>query len=340
MASGGFHGGSTHSGGHHSGGGGFHGGGGGHFSGGGGGGHYGGGGGGSHYSSGGGGGGDISGCAVLVGAMIFGTIYVTVQFFKALTEGDIPGLNLINLTVFVVGGFLFIASFKHSQRTSALIDLRSNGTSKSYIYSDSYTCERIGSKETWAGKNDKSYRIAFYGMEQGKKNCAEVLNTMKRTARIVWIRPGTWLFIFIAIFFANFFFYECIIPIFENMIMSDFAFMFFDELTFYLPCVIALGCPILSIVFVKVRDKILYECAVRIASEIKTEEKIVETETFIKNEIGKKWYHNICPNCGARATASLKHCVSCGSSLEVMEGDRNLNSIRHVREDDLTDFKG
>ena len=146
--------------------------------------------------------------------MIFGTIYVTVQFFKALTEGDIPGLNLINLTVFVVGGFLFIASFKHSKRTSALIDLRSNGTSKSYVYSDSYTCERIGSKETWAGKNDKSYRIAFYGMEQGNKNCAEVLNTMKRTPRIIWIRPGTWLFIFIAIFFANFFFYECIIPIF------------------------------------------------------------------------------------------------------------------------------
>lgn len=265
--------------------------------------------------------------------MIFGTIYVTVQFFKALTEGDIPGLNLINLTVFVVGAFLFIASFKHSKRTSALIDLRSNGTSKSYVYSDSYTCERIGSKETWAGKNDKSYRIAFYGMEQGNKNCAEVLNTMKRTPRIIWIRPGTWLFIFIAIFFVNFFFYECIIPIFENMIMSDFAFMFFDELTFYLPCVIALGCPILSLVFVKVRDKILHECAVRIASEIKTEEKIVETETFIKNEIGKKWYHNICPNCGARATASLKHCVSCGSSLEVMEGDKNLYSIRQIKED-------
>ena len=115
------------------------------------------------------------------------------------------------------------------------------------------------------------------------------------------------------------------------MIMSDSAFMFFDELTFYLPSVLALGCSILSLVFVKVRDNILYECAVRLASEIQTE--TAQTEAFIKNEMGKKWYHIICPNCGARSSSALKHCVSCGSSLEVMEGDKNLYSIRQIKED-------
>ena len=343
MASGGFHGGSTHSGGHHSGGGshgggGFHGGGGGHYSGGGG--HY--SGGSSHYSSGGhygSGGDDGTGCAMLVIGLVFVIFYVTVKFFTALVDGVIPGLNLINFAVFVVTGFLFIPSFNQSERTSSLVDVRRYGSSKSFVYSEKYTGDRTGSKDTWAGTNSKCFRIAFYGMEKGQKNCGEVLATMKRTPRIIWIRPKTWAIISAIIFIANFFFYECIIPVFENMVMSDLAFKFFDELTFYLPCVLALGCPILSLVFVKVRDNVLYQCAVRLVSEIDTEEKVIETQAFIRNEIGKKWYHNICPNCGARATASLKHCVSCGSSLEVMEGDKNLYSIRRVREDDLTDSK-
>ena len=61
----------------------------------------------------------------------------------------------------------------------------------------------------------------------------------------------------------------------------------------------------------------------------------METERFIMEvedkETGKKFY--FCPNCGAKASASLKHCVSCGSSLEVMEGDKNLYSIRQIKED-------
>ena len=327
MASGGFHGGSTHSGGHHSGGGGGFSGGGGGFSGG----HY---SGGSHYSGyshhGGGGGdgdGSFAGLAVVVG------IIILLSGLAAIANGEVPGINLINLGIFFVTGCLFVLSFNHSDRTSALMDLRMSGMSKSYIYSDTYTGDRIGTKDTWAGKNDKSYRITFYGGEQGVKNCAEVLQTMKRTPRIIWIRPGTWLVFAVIIFIVNFFFYECIIPIFENMVMSDFAFKFFDEFIFYLPSVLALGCPILSRVFVKVRDNILYECAARLASDIKTEEMLAETEAFIKTEIGNKWYHSICPNCGAKAAASLKHCTSCGSSLEVIEGDKNLSSIRRVREE-------
>ena len=265
--------------------------------------------------------------------MIWAGSTFAISAFNALILGEIPGINLLNLGIFILAGLLFIPSFKQSQRTVALVDLRKSGSSSSYVGSEIFTYQRKGSPKTWVGKTDKSYRISFAGMEQGKKNCAEVLETMKRTPRIVWMRPATWFVISAVILFVNFFFYESIIPIFENMIMSDFAFAFLDELTFYLPSVLALGCSILSLVFVKVRDNILYECAVRLASEIQTEEKTAETEAFIKNEIGKKWYHNICPNCGARATASLKHCVSCGSSLEVMDGDKNFYSIRQVKEE-------
>ena len=155
---------------------------------------------------------------------------------------------------------------------------------------------------------------------------------MKRTPRIVWIRPGTLLAIAIVIFLVNFFFYEMVIPIFENMIMSDAAFTFFDYFVFYLPKILALQCPILSFIFIKVRDKYLYECALRLGNEIQSEEQRAATESAIANALSKKWYHTICPNCGAKASSAIKTCTSCGSSLEVMDGDSNLSSIRRINE--------
>lgn len=341
MASGGFHGGSSHSGGFHSsGGGGFSGGG---FSSGGG---FHSSGGSSYHSSGGyrssGGGGrsghnytggsdDGDGCffilAIIVCFFVGGGLY----FIGAVINGEIPGLDLPSFIVFAITGFLFIPSFKHSQRVSEVSDVRHYGKSKSYIYSDSYSGDRIGDKDTWAGKTNQSYRIAFYG-PHGDKNIEELRATTKRTPKIVWIMPGTWLVIAIVIFLVNFFFYELVIPIFENMIMSDAAFTFFDYFVFYLPKVLALQCPILSFIFVKVRDKYIYECALRLANEINSEEQRAVTESEIAKELSKKWYHTICPNCGARASAAIKTCTSCGSSLEVMDGDHNLSSIRRINE--------
>ena len=339
MARGGFHGGSSHSGGFHSsGGGGFHSSGGGGFrsSGGGGGGFhrsgsyhsYGGGRTGNNYT---GGSDEGDGCfttmAVILCFFIGGGLY----FIGAIINNEIPGLNLLSLAMFVTAGFLFIPSFQQSERTSELSDVLHYGLSKSYIYSDTYSGDRIGDKDTWAGRSNQSYRISFFG-PHGDNNIKEVRATMKRTPRIVWIRPGTWLAIAIVIFLVNFFFYEMVIPIFENMIMSDAAFTFFDYLVFYLPPVLALQCPILSLIFVKVRDKYLYQCATRLANEIAAEEQRNVTESFIEQELSKKWYHTMCPNCGAKASAALKTCTSCGSSLEVMDGDSNLSSIRRINE--------
>lgn len=334
MASGGFHGGSSHSGGFHSSGGGGFSGGGFHSS-----------GGSSYHSSGsyhsyGGGrtgnnytggsdegGGCFTTMAILVCFFVGGGLY----FIGAIINSEVPGLNLPSLVMFAVAGFLFIPSFQQSARTSELSDVLHYGLSKSYIYSETYSGDRIGDKDTWAGRSNQSYRISFFG-PHGDNNIKEVRATMKRTPRIVWIRPGTWLAIAIVIFLVNFFFYEMVIPIFENMIMSDAAFTFFDYFVFYLPKVLALQCPILSFIFVKVRDKYIYECALRLANEIASEEKRSVTESEIAKELSKKWYHTICPNCGARASAAIKTCTSCGSSLEVMDGDHNLSSIRRINE--------
>ena len=118
MASGGFHGGSSHSGGFHSsGGGGFHSSGGGFRS-------SGGGGGGFHssgsYHSYGGrtgnnytggsdeGGGCFTTMAILVCFFVGGGLY----FIGAVINSEVPGLNLPSLVMFAVAGFLFIPSFQ------------------------------------------------------------------------------------------------------------------------------------------------------------------------------------------------------------------------------------
>lgn len=330
MASGGHFGGGFHSGGFHSGGfgggGGFSGGGfsGGGFS----------GGGGSHFHGGGYYRSDDDDpyepyvLLIVVGGAIICFI------IGQLVLGNIPGLNLLNTGIFITAAGLFIPSHKQSDRTDALKDILKHQYSKSYIKSEVYSGDRIGSKLTWAGKNNKSYWITFYEKPYGENNVREVYETMKRTPRIVWVRPKTWSGICIALFVINFFFYEVTIPFFENMWMSDEAFVFFDYLIFYLPSILALLCPILSLIFVKVRDNILYECALRIAEDIAAKEKRKVTESEIDSKLSKKWYYKVCPNCGAPATGALKHCLSCGSSLEVLESTQIVGAMRRIYEGD------
>ena len=99
--------------------------------------------------------------------------------------------------------------------------------------------------------------------------------------------------------------------------IDDEAFAFFDEFIFYLPSVLALACPILSIIFVKIRDKVLYQCAYRICSNMDAEEERSATQTFIESQLSKKWYYKICPNCGApvKGLGDLT-CSYCGSNVK------------------------
>lgn len=237
--------------------------------------------------------------------IIVSGVFIIAMIYCAIVNKTVPGMNLINAAIFVAGGLLFIPSMKQSIRTDALKDLRRNGTSEFYVCSRKNSGSRNGNSNTWAGTNDRNYRIAFYGTEQGIENGQEVLKTMKEKPGIVWMRPGTWLVIFLLILLVNFFFYDNIIPFFTGM--NDTAFRILDKIIYYLPSVLAFICPVLSLVFVKVRDNILYECAVRLAAEIDEEESI-DTRS------GRKVA--ICPNCGAKSSAYLKHCSSCGWSLE------------------------
>ena len=339
MASGGFHGGGFHSGGHHSGGGGFHGGG---F------------GGGSHGSFGGGGGFHSSGgfhsygghhssggsycngdneyyvdndqyvfqTMFYMGVAAVAGIAIVVGFLASLIiNGQIPGLNFINLGIFCASLVIYFMALKETGRTSDIycfdyIDLNRVGgrvwKAKGYRPADAK-----GDKRTWASKTTCQYSISFFDREFGVENANKVYEAKKRSPKIVWMKTKVWGTLMLICFIANFFFYEAVIDIFENMIMTDIAFFFIDEFVFYFMSVLSLLLSIAALVCINARDRILHEVAVRIVEDNMAFEERNKTEQFIHSQLSKKWYYNTCRNCGAETSKALSYCLSCGSSLEV-----------------------
>lgn len=343
MASGGFHGGGFHSGGHHSGGGGFHssGGGGFHSSGGGfrssgGGGFHSSGGGGFHSSSGGrfSGGGFFSdgdyyendgyvfqNMFTMFAMAVIAAVAVIGFLFSLIASNSIPGLNFINLGIFCASLVIFFMALKETGRTSDIycfdyIDLNKVG-GRVYKVKGYRPADAIGDKRTWASKNGSQYSISFFDREFGVENANKVYEAKQRTPKIVWMKTKVWGILMLISFIVNFFFYEAVIDVFENMIMTDIAFFFIDEFVFYFMSVLTLLFSIAALVCIRARDKILHECALRIVEDNMAFEERNKTEQFINSQLSKKWYYNSCPNCGAVANKTLTYCLNCGTSLEV-----------------------
>ena len=256
----------------------------------------------------------------------------------------LPRATLLTLGIFFVSGIVFIPSIKNSKRLSELnyIKRKDVFVSDGRVSSAKNGENRIGDRFTWYSKEKrkKTYAISFDELERssrfdddeayGSYNVMAVKETIKRTPKIIWISPGKWyLFSFIC-FVCNIFFYELVIPIFENIKMSDSAFIFFDNLIFFLPSCLALLFSILSIIFIFVKDKLLYECAVRIVEDKKAKEEAKMSEQSIASRLSLKWYYNICPNCGANADRSKSTCQNCGSSLEVISMNKGIGAIHKI----------
>lgn len=320
MAHGGHHGGGFHGGGHHFSGGGFHGGG---F--GGGGGHYSGG----HYSGGGGGG--YSWVGLIIRLAVFG-IALSIWFLIKVSEGEVPGMDLLNLGIFAVSIVIFIVSLKQYPRTEAVIEVKGDPRSRGFgrIWKGyNQPVSSRSDKNSWYSTYDKDYSIALYDKDFGFDNCVMVHETVDRTPKIVWMNPFIWLVIGILSFLSTFFFYELVIPYFENMYMSDEAFEFIDNFVFYLPSIITLLSAITCMVFTKIKDNLLYKCAQRIVNNNLASGQRTKTEAKITTFLGEKWYYNICPNCGSGPFMTLTACSYCGSSLEVESFDRGFPGAVH-----------
>lgn len=306
MASGGHHGGGFHSGGHHSSGGGFHGGGGGHYRGGG---YYGG-----HYSD----GDNVD----LAAELIVGGIVLIGYTLSKVADNELPGLNLINLTVFVVTGMMYFFIIRDSDRLEPMSQIKAGNLYTSmgriaHLYHGMQPALTISDKNSWASKFQDYYCIALYDSDFREENARKVYDAYSRTPRIIWVSQYVWMVISIISFFSTFFFYESAIPYFERSVMTDEAFAFIDDFIFYLPSVISLLSAVTCLVLRRIGDNILHKCAVRIVEDNLAAEERLKTEGFINNKLSSKWYYNNCPNCGAEVSRALKSCTFCGSSLEV-----------------------
>ena len=251
------------------------------------------------------------------------TIYVIAY---GICNREFPGLDPINATVYLLGGILLIPSYIQAPRMYALSEIRRYGASEMPVFSKNYTYKRDGSNFTWAGIDEKSYRIAFSASEQGTKNGQEVLKVIKSKPRIIWLQPGVWLAIYTAILVLNIFLDNAVSSLFAGMGAGT-GITVLRGIVFYTPCVLALACPVLSFIFVIVRDNILYECAVNLAKEI-------EADLIANAGSPMKCYRNVCPKCGVVSTASLKHCNNCGTSLEVLDSTTGLGTLEFYRDDD------
>ena len=251
------------------------------------------------------------------------TIYVIAY---GICNREFPGLDPINATVYLLGGILLIPSYIQAPRMYALSEIRRYGASEMPVFSKKFTYKRDGSNFTWAGIDEKSYRIAFSASEQGTKNGQEVLKVIKSKPRIIWLQPGVWLAIYTAILVLNIFLDNAVSSLFAGMGTGT-GITVLRGIVFYTPCVLALACPVLSFIFVIVRDNILYECAVNLAKEI-------EADLIANAGSPMKCYRNVCPKCGVVSTASLKHCNNCGTSLEVLDSTMGLGTLEFYRDDD------
>ena len=98
----------------------------------------------------------MSGCSIIIFCFLCAGLTFALSSINALIQGYIPGLNLFNLGIFILAGLLFIPSFKQADRTVALVDLRRDGLSGSYVGSETFTFERKGSKRTWPAKTTRA----------------------------------------------------------------------------------------------------------------------------------------------------------------------------------------
>ena len=245
-------------------------------------------------------------------------------------HNEIPGLNLINLAMFLVSSGFLIKSISEYHRTKALAFFKKYGPGKNLTYiwkGDSVSKIETDSK-SWYGYN-KCYFIAFYDLDFGDENAKKAYETMKSTPKIIWVSPFVWLVLSIVCLISTFFFYESVIPFFEHAIMTDFAFAFVDHLVFYFPAILCLLFAVGSFVLTKVKDNFLYECAVRVVKDNKAAAEKLEKENAISAKLSNKWYYNICPNCGAYPSQVLKHCDHCGASLEVDSFENGTQSSVH-----------
>ena len=276
----------------------------------------------------------------LIPFAMMGTLIITLVTIE-IFGSSFSSVNIFNLCLFCAGFVLLGFGMKDYGRTSALGSIR-RGKMPKYagdVRHGGPTEDALCDGRSWAVENKNCYLISFSDSEFGTDNAEKVYDTMKRTPGIIWMNLFIWAGAAAAFTISHIFCYELIIPYFERAIMSDQVFAFIDALTFYLPSVLVLLCGAACFFIVRVRDNILHKCAIRIVKDNEAVEKRKEAEDYIASQLSKKWYYNICPNCGASADDTQSACKVCGSSLEVLSFESQYpGSVHRLASKPVTDL--
>ena len=316
MASGRFHGGSTHSGGFHSsgGGGGFHGFGGGGYS-----------SSGSRdsgysshdYSS-----GDY-GSADELDAVEFGILIVIISvlgigvLFYLFYPILIIAFNFLTLPVFVVSSVLLFFGLKESKRTVAIKRLLKNGPSRMQgrVWSRKQKNKDVTDGKSFYGAR-KTYDINLFDPDFGDANSQKVYDMVIMTPGIIWIKPSKLLGGAIFCFIVNIFFFPLVMQALDNVVITDQFSGFIRIFLFYFPSIVCLILSAYCLIVVKIKDNLLYKCAVRIVEDNNAVKNRADTGNKTAYAASSAWYYNICPKCGTKASERDKVCSRCDSSLE------------------------
>lgn len=281
--------------------------------------------------------GDGAGTAELsINILMYGSALITlgvIYLFFDVCLGRITALNLINLSFYSVGLLFLILGLKDYSRTQAIASIRRGKLPKNIgiVWKGKGTVNAVGDSKSWAETDRICYRISFFDRDFGPDNAKRVYDVVKNTSGIIWINPFIWLIVSAVCASLHLALYEFVVPYYAIKGISDQILKSISVISFYLPSILVTCCGIICFVNSRIRDSILYKCALRIAEENVAELDRRDAETFIENEMSMKWFHNRCPNCGADAVPCKPVCTQCGTSLEVSSTDvKSSDSIHRL----------
>lgn len=195
-------------------------------------------------------------------------------------------------------------------------------------YTHSNTSDTKTDGSSWYTEND--YFISFFRYNVRSSNIEIARKFIMNLPFVLRIRRIVWVISVLFWIGSSLFFYDMVIPYFENSIMSDIAFKFIDFLVFFLPAILAILSGVAMLVIERLRRKMMYKCCVEIVNQNQSAKIIISEEEEIKEILKQKWYYNECKNCGAVDTKS-SYCKTCGSSLNIMIPDNIPLNMRHQK---------
>lgn len=247
----------------------------------------------------------------------------------------IPGWNVISCIGQFISCIIYLIVINTSVDMRPLWKLKTSKKPScngriTHIKNCAKSIDAIEDGQSWFSSGGIYYWITLNDVAFGENNTANVRETINNSPRIIWVTHFFWMALSIAF---------GIIPIPVMAAVQSSAGIGFDKNRFFITEVLvtlfaalcAIACAVISLKISRKKHQYLYECARKIVNENSTSGHRDRLEDLGKTRDRLKWYYNCCPNCGADAVRTLKHCASCGTSLLVQNFDGvSYAEVHHI----------